>query len=91
MNTSTKRTPEPIDYPANVLDLLLQENIISDLENAIGQCRTIGMALHGLADSGASEKDILSASGAAAMTADFLNATLYKITNLVEGVKLSKK
>ena len=91
MSTNTRTTSEANEYPASVLDLLFEANVITDLENAIGQCRTMGAALQGLAESGADEKEIINVSGAAAMTADFLKSTLYRITNLVEGIKLNQK
>lgn len=79
--TSTERTQ-------NVLDLLMEQGVITDIENISGACDTISIGLHELSDRGASPQELQSVSGAAARTDMAVRALLNRITNIVFTVKV---
>jgi len=87
-NTTATEQTSTNEYPQNVLDLLMQSGIITDIENIAGACDTIGMSLTELSNHGADEKELRSVSGAAAMTASSVRALLNRMADIVYPVKV---
>lgn len=86
-HTNTSGTA-PNEHTQNVLDLLMEQGIITDIENISGACDTISIGLHELSDRGASPQELQSVSGAAALTASSVRALLNRITDIVFAVKV---
>lgn len=78
------------EHTQNVLDLLMEQGIITDIENISGVCETISIGLHELSDRGASPQELQSVSGAAALAASSVRALLNRITDIVFAVKVSE-